>query len=250
VTNPIFARELAGTLKLRRVWLLQCALAVLFSLLIWLRWPTDARVAESGGRAQEVLRLFSYGLLATMLLLLPVFPAISIVREKLRGTLALLLNTPLGPWRIYGGKFAGVLALAGLVLLLSLPAAAACYAMGGVSLSGDLLPVYGILVLTAVQVTAIAFLVSSYSGSTDAAVRWTYGIVLFLTIATLAPHYFFVGSGGWRGMAVEWLRCLSPLAALMAQLGAAELGGQGHVTTDNNPARIPNHSIATALVAG
>ncbi|MEX2027261.1 MAG: hypothetical protein WEH44_08165, partial [Pirellulaceae bacterium] len=107
--NPVLVRELSGTLQLRRVWLLQCALAVMFSLLIWLRWPTDALVAESGGRAQEVLQLFAYGLLATMLLLLPVFPAISIVREKIRGTLALLLNTPMGPWRIYLGKFAGVM---------------------------------------------------------------------------------------------------------------------------------------------
>ncbi len=247
--NPILVRELAGTLRLKRVWLLQCGLAILFSLLIWLRWPTDARVAESGGRAQEVLRLFAYGLLATMLLLLPVFPATSIVREKIRGTLALLLNTPLGPWRIYGGKFAGVMALAALILLLSLPGAAACYAMGGVSLTGDLLPVYGLLVLTAVQTTAVAFLVSSYTGSTDAAVRWTYGVVLLLSIVTLVPHHFLVGVGGLRGTVVEWLRCLSPLAAMMAQLGAADVGGQGILTSVNVPARFAILSLATALVA-
>jgi ABC-type transport system involved in multi-copper enzyme maturation permease subunit len=249
VINPVLVRELSGTLQRRRVWLLQCALAVLFSLLIWLRWPTDALVAESGGRAQEVLRLFSYGLLATMLLLLPVFPATSLVREKIRGTLALLLNTPMGPWRIYFGKFLGVMALAGLVLLLSLPAAAACYAMGGVSLTGDLLPVYAILALTAVQTTAVAFLVSSYAGSTDAAVRWTYGVVLILTIVTLVPHYFFVGAGGLRGIAVEWLRCLSPLSALMAQLGASEFGSQGVVTTINIPGRFAMLSLGMALIA-
>lgn len=248
--NPILVRELSGTLRLRRVWLLQCGLAIAFSLLIWLRWPTDARVAESGGRAQEVLRLFAYGLLATMLLLLPVFPATSLVREKIRGTLALLLNTPQGPWRIYGGKFAGVLLLAGLILLLSLPGAAACYAMGGVSLTGDLLPVYGLLALTAVQTTALAFLVSSYAGSTDAAVRWTYGAVLLLSIVTLVPHHFFVGAGGIRGVAVEWLRCVSPLAALMAQLGAADLGGQGVLTTIDVPGRFVLLSLATSLIAG
>ena len=246
--NPVFSRDLSSVLKLRRVWLLQCGLAVLFSLLIWLRWPTDARIAESGGRSQEVLRLFAYGLLAAMVLLLPVFPATSFVRERLRGTLALLLNTPLLPLRIYLGKFAAAMALSGLLLLLALPASAACYAMGGVSLTGDLLPVFGILALTAVQTTAVALLVSTYAGSTDAAVRWTYGIVLMLSIVTLAPHYFFVGTGGWRGIAIEWLRCFSPLAALMAQLGSAEIGGQGVVTTINIPARFVILSLATALV--
>lgn len=247
--NPILVRELSSALRLKRVWLLECGLAIGFSLLIWLRWPTDARVAESGGRAQEVLRLFAYGLLATMLLLFPVFPATSIVREKIRGTLALLLNTPLGPWRIYAGKFAGVLVLAALILLLGLPGAAACYAMGGVSLTGDLLPVYGLLVLTAVQTTAVAFLVSSYVGSTDAAVRWTYGVILLLSIVTLVPHHFFVGASGLRGVVVEWLRCFSPVAAMMGQLGAGDVGGQGILTAVNVPVRFAILSLATALVA-
>jgi ABC-type transport system involved in multi-copper enzyme maturation permease subunit len=247
--NPLLLRELSGTLRLRRVWLLQCGLAAAFSLLIWLRWPTDARLALSGGRAQEVLRLFAYGLLATVLLLLPVFPATSIVREKIRGTLALLLNTPLGSWRIYGGKFAGVLGLAGIILLLSLPGAAACYAMGGVSLSGDLLPVYGLLVLTVLQVTSLAFLVSSYAGSTDAAVRWTYGLVLLLSVVTLVPHYFFVGASGLRATMVQWLRCASPLAAMMSQLGAGDLGGQGIFTDVDVPARFAIVALATALIA-
>lgn len=246
--TPILLRELSGTLRLRRVWLLQCALAAAFSLLIWLRWPTDARLALSGGRSHEVLRLFAYGLLATVLLLLPVFPATSIVREKIRGTLALLLNTPLGPWRIYAGKFAGVLGLAGTLLLLSLPGAAACYAMGGVSLTGDLLPMYGLLLLTVLQVASLAFLVSSYAGSTDAAVRGAYGLVLVLSVVTMAPHYFFVGAGGWRGIVVEWLRCASPLAA-MSQLGAGDVGAQGILTSANVPGRFAILAPVMALVA-
>ena len=44
-------------------------------------------------------------------------PATSIVREKQRGTLILLLNSPLRPWSIYAGKLIGSL---GFVLLLLL----------------------------------------------------------------------------------------------------------------------------------
>ena len=99
--------------------------------------PSEARMAASGLRSQQVFRLFAYGLLTTILLLLPVFPATSIVRERNQRTLTLLLNSPLGPWRIYFGKLLSALGVSGLVLSLSLPAAAACYASGGVSLTGD-----------------------------------------------------------------------------------------------------------------
>src|SRR4029079_15987907 len=122
---------------------------------------------------------FGYGLLATMLLILPVFPATTIVREKNGGTLALLLNTPLGPWRIFFGKLLTVLGLAGIILALSLPAAAACYALGGVSLTGEFPRVYAVLALAAVECAALGLCVSSLSNSVDGAVRWTYGSVLF-----------------------------------------------------------------------
>ena len=100
----------------------------------------------------------------------PVFPATSIVRERNSGTLALLLNTPLGAWRIFWGKLLSVMSLAGLMLSLSLPAAAACYALGGISLTHDLLAVYGLLLLAALQFAALGLLVSTYATTTDAAV--------------------------------------------------------------------------------
>ena len=101
---------------------------------------------------EQIFRLFSYGLLATLLLLLPVFPATSIVSEKQRGTLALLLNTPAWRWRIFVGKLLAVLALAGMILAMSLPAAGACYSMGGLSLYGDIGKVYQLLMLVALAV--------------------------------------------------------------------------------------------------
>ena len=79
-------------------------------------------------------RLFGYGLLISFIFLVPAYPATSIVREKNQGTLALLLNTPMRPWSIYFGKLLGVLGFAFLPLIMSLPAAAACYTMGGISL--------------------------------------------------------------------------------------------------------------------
>ena len=107
MSNPIIARELVGILRTRKAAAVQIAVAVLFALLVILRWPSDARVDFSGAQAQRVFRVFGYGLLGIVLLFVPVFPATSIVREQKSGTLALLLNSPMRPRSIYFGKMAG-----------------------------------------------------------------------------------------------------------------------------------------------
>jgi len=134
VGNPVLGRELLSLFRSRRMALIQCLLPLGLGLLILLRWPSEGRVALSGSRSQEVFRLFALGLLSAMLLLVPVFPAISIVKEKIRGTLGLLLNTPLGSFKIYFGKLLAILGLAAVVLLSRGGAADLYRAVGGVAL--------------------------------------------------------------------------------------------------------------------
>ena len=110
---------------------------------------------------------------------------------------------------------------------MSLPAAAACYCMGGLSLFGDIGKVYQLLVLVALQYAALGLLVSSYAQSVDSAVRITYGIVLGVSVLTLIPQYFFQGTQGHLAVLSETLQCVSPLAALAAVTGTTNLGGQG-----------------------
>ncbi|MSR58681.1 MAG: ABC transporter permease [Planctomycetaceae bacterium] len=250
MANPLIQRELVTLLRQRRMVLLQCGLATAFALLVVIRWPTEARMALAltGSRSQEVFRLFAYGLLSALLLMLPVFPATSIVRERNSGTLALLLNTPLGAVRIFLGKLLAVLGVAGLILVLSLPAAAACFALGGISLTGDLLAVYLLLALVALQYSALGLLVSTYVTSTDAAVRWTYGLVLALSVLALAPHQFLQGTGTTLADLANWLRCGSPFAALMSLEGAGDLGAAGLVSSGNVAGRFVLISLGlTAL---
>ena len=246
--NPLVSRELVPLLRTRRMFIFQCGLVCLFALLVIVRWPSEARMAASGVRSQQVFRVFAYGLLTTTLLVLPVFPATNIVREKNQGTLALLLNSPLGAWRIYLGKMAGVLGLAGMMLCLSLPAAAACYALGGVSLSGELPVAYAVLALFALESAALGLFVSSYSNSVDGAVRWTYGLVLFLSVLSLGPHQFFQGQEGYLGEVGERLRCLSPFAAMMSVLGAGDVAGQGLLSTADVPGRFAVSSLVITLL--
>ena len=138
--NPIVQRELVGILRTRWALAIQIGCPLVFTLLVLVRWPTEQQVDLAGTRSRQIFALFGYGLLALQLLLAPAFPATAIVQEKVRGTLTQLLNTPMRPWSIYFGKLAGVLGFTSLPLVLSLPAVAACYAMGNLSvmLAGEI----------------------------------------------------------------------------------------------------------------
>ncbi len=233
LNHPIIRRELVSTLRKRRAMVAIVGTAVAFVVLVMLRWPTDARVDLSGAQSRQVFRMFGYGLLASLLLLAPAFPATSMVREKRRGTLALLLNSPMKPWSIYGGKLVANLGFVVLLVVMSVPAAAACYAMGGISLSGELLMLYGILALLILQYTTLALLVSTHANSTESALRITYFCVLFMSIVSLGPYYFLQGTGDWKAYYADWCRCLSPIPAIMHVLGQSGVGSQGIISSTN-----------------
>ncbi len=228
MSNPIIERELIGLLRTRRALVIQTLLAAALAGLVVLRWPSDARVDLTGSGAQQVMRVFSYGLMTLLILLAPVFPATTIVKEKVQGTLALLLNSPMSPWAIYLGKLAGVLGFVVVLMTLSLPTLAACYAMGGVDLFGQVGALYLVLCFVALQYATLGLLVSSHAGSTDAALRMTYGLILVLSVLAMGPHQFLQGTElGVLAQASLLLRSLSPIPAVMEALGQADVGAQG-----------------------
>ena len=248
MNNPIIERELIGTLRTRKAAVLLIGLGVAFALLIIVRWPSDARVELNGTQSRAVFKVFGYGLMTSLLFLAPVFPANSIVREKNQGTLELLLNSTMGPLKIYFGKFVGVLGFVLLLLLMSVPSAAACFAMGGVSLVNDIGMLYALLAVIAVQCTTLSLMVSSYVNSNDAALRMTYGAVLAVSVLTLGPHLFLQGTGGLSATIADWLRCVSPIAAMMEVLGHGDIGGQGRVNVESVATRYNGLALLSSLV--
>jgi ABC-type transport system involved in multi-copper enzyme maturation permease subunit len=174
--------------------------------------------------------VFGYGLMVGLILLAPVFPATSIVREKQQGTLALLLNSPMSPWAILTGKLLGVLGYIVLLILLSLPAAAACFTMGGVD-RGQLVGAYTILFLLAVEYATLGLFISSFANTSDSALRATYGAVLLLSVVTLGPHQFLQGllQDPISSSVIDWVRCVSPIPAMMECLNQSGVASQGLV---------------------
>ena len=227
--NPLIRREFIGILRSPKTFTMLLFLTFLFSATVVLQWPVDSS-SVSGSESLAVFRVFGYGLLAGIVFLVPAFPATSIVNEKNNKTLALLLNSPLRGPAIYFGKIAGVLMFSLLVLLCSLPASAACFAMGGISLSQQLGMLYLILFFMIIQYSTLGMLISSHVQTSDAGVRITYTAVFCLLLVTLIPSAFLRGTSFFPPTlltSAEWLRCLSPLPAMMEILGDGDVGNSG-----------------------
>jgi ABC-type transport system involved in multi-copper enzyme maturation permease subunit len=231
--NPIIRRELLDVLRTRRAIALQLGLAIACALLVLVRWPTRNLDDLEHGRSLQVLRVFGYGLLAGVLLLVPAFPATGFVREKIKGTLALLLNSPMPPWSIYLGKLGGVMGFAAVLLVMTLPAGAACYALGGTGTRGGIFALYAVLAVAALQLSTLALLVSALAQSTDGALRVTYLLILAVCFLTLAPYELLRGGTGIATELASWLRCLSPVPAVMSILGQGDLGSHGMLASDD-----------------
>jgi len=192
--------------------------------------------------------VFGYGLLAGVLVLVPAFPAATLVREKIKGTLALLLDSPLQPWSIYLGKLAGVLGFTAILLVMTFPAAATCYALGGSGVQGGIMALYGLLLLAALQMSTLGLLVSSRSQSTDGALRVTYFLMLVVCVFTLGPHWLLQGSSGISAVLASWLRCLSPIPAVMQVLGQEDVGAHGMSEGSDAVARYALLAVVSSLV--
>jgi ABC-type transport system involved in multi-copper enzyme maturation permease subunit len=225
--NPVISREFFGLLRTRKATAILVSFSAAVSLVVLLRWPTDAFVDPAGARAQQVFRAFCYVSLAGFILLLPAIPATSIVRERIKGTLQLLINSPLSLPAIYFGKLFSSCLFALLLLITSLPAAAACYAMGGIDPLRQLVPVYLLLTILAVEYSALGLLVSAYVRSTDAGVRVTYALVFSLSVLTMAPFHMLQGRAGWLAEISQRVYHLSPLPLTMEIVGQADIAGRG-----------------------
>jgi ABC-type transport system involved in multi-copper enzyme maturation permease subunit len=211
------------------------------------RWPSGDLVELSGARSLEVLRVFGYGLLSAIVLLVPALPATSVVREKVKGTLALLLNAPLRPSSIYLGKLGGVLVFVAVLLAMTLPAVAACHALGGTSSRGGIPALYSVLGLTAVELATLALLISSRAQSIDGSLRATYALVLALCVLPLVPHALLRGGSDFPAQVASWLRALSPIPAVMEILGHGDVGSHGMLGDTGTVGRFMLLSSAVSL---
>jgi ABC-type transport system involved in multi-copper enzyme maturation permease subunit len=185
-----------------------------------MRWPREATIDLVSQGSIQVFRPVAYAIAIAIMMLTPAFPATAIVSERRKGTLVLMLNSPTPPWVIYIGKLLANVLLSVLLFSVSLPAIFACYAMGGISIAGNIVPLVLIFLGMAFQYSALGLWVSSRSQSIDASLRWTYGILLGLVVLSIGPTVLVGKLSGLKAWIAQALTTLSPIPALQQITGA------------------------------
>lgn len=184
----IIERELLGLLRNRRTLLILVTTSIAFAAVVILKWPSSGVSDLNGQQARETWQWLTYAMLGAAILIVPVFPSTSLVNEVRGRTLELLLNSPLSRASIYFGKAGAMLGFVVLLLFATLPAMACCFLMGGLTLT-KVLGLYGFLLLVCTQLVVIGILVGTFCRSTEAALRWSYGLTFAVTIVPTFPDF-------------------------------------------------------------
>lgn len=163
---PLLAKDLVEQAARRRTYVSRVVYAALLCLIFCLaNYRQFARGGPAAfgttGQGKEMFEALVILQFAGILLFLPATMSAALTHEKERGSMALLLLTSLKPRDILMQKYLGRLVPMFTFLLLGLPLLAICYAFGGMT-SDYLLMGLGVLVLTCLQVGALALLCSSF----------------------------------------------------------------------------------------
>jgi ABC-type transport system involved in multi-copper enzyme maturation permease subunit len=237
----VFARESRWRMRGRRAFVVVTIYVAAVSLLMFAVYQflygqalSEARFTSDGLpvdfvsgslSAQIGQAIFGAILVLQTVLTLMVAPAltsgaISVEREK--GTLELLITTPVSTLGLVVGKLISSLAFVFILIAASVPLMSVVFAFGGLA-PEDLLRAYVLLFAVAFGIGAVGLTMSALTKRTQMATVLSYLIVLGLTLGTLALHSYWAATstqredGGFgdvrRQSAPEAIMWLNPLAA-------------------------------------
>lgn len=179
--NAVLMRELRASLRNARPFALIAVYVAVLGAIVVSQFPysREITVEQGGGRLGK--DLYWTFVIAQAMLIFVVLPAIAsgaLSQEREQRTLEPLLLTPLTPLQIVWGKAVGVLSLAGLLLVSTLPLTSLCFLLGGVS-PGELVAAYIVLIGLALFTSSIGLYCSAKWTNTVQATLWCYGLLPF-----------------------------------------------------------------------
>jgi hypothetical protein len=198
LTNPVVVRDLRSQMRGTRSYWYQGAYLLLLGVLALAGYAqatgqglTDApdasyhavSVVDAQGRLQQLYYFIFLTLAALISLIAPALTAASVVGERQRLSLDLLVTTPLTAAELLIGKLVSSVAFLGLLLALSLPASALCVLLGGATL-GDVFRVYALLAVDGVVLAGIGLFFSCAARTNLLAVVWSYAATVGFLFGT------------------------------------------------------------------
>ena len=233
--NAVLMRELRASLRSARPFALLAIYVAVLGAIVVAQFPANQQISIERTATGENAGKQLYWTFVTMqaLLIVLVLPSIAsgaLSQEREQRTLEALLLTPLTPLQIVWGKAVGVLSLAGLLLLSTLPLTSLCFLLGGVS-PGELVAAYAVLLGLAIFTTSIGIYCSAKWANTVKATLICYAILpLFLGLMVLFGAVGIIVAAlalfGMIAMAVfrawrAWGEKPSGISTLSHRMGAA-----------------------------
>ena len=210
--NPIFLREFRANTRCRKTLMMVLLLVSSLTAMLLLLWPRSGIFTQSN--SNEIFSVFLNINLAMILLLTPGFVASTITQERENKSFDLLFTSLLTPIQIMFGKLFSSLAVAFMVVVISMPITAVCALSGGISVP-LLLRAYSIILLATLTYGLLGLAASSICHRSFTALVTTYVGIMLLAGATWLPSVLLSNLIGGRSL---WLviRSLSPFEALFA----------------------------------
>lgn len=183
---PLFEREMLEQAHRARTFVLRvmfaCALFVAALFYSSASSGTSLLITAFGmsGQGRLILDALVWMLFVAIYLFGPALASGVVTSEKERDTLTLLYLTRLGPWHVVLEKFLSRLVPLLALLLLALPLLAFAYAFGGVTRYMIGIALW-FLLLTVIQVTAVAVMCSTVCRTTSSSFVMTYATLAMLT---------------------------------------------------------------------
>lgn len=184
--NPVLQHELLANLRRPRAFLLLFAYVALLGGVVLLAWPQQ-RVVDMAQpvAAQRLVGLFFFGQYLLASLMAPSFAAGAITGEKERGSLEMLLASPLRPGAVVFGKLLASLTHLAILMLSALPIVMLCLPLGGVQVF-EVLGAYVAMLASITLFGMISLWASSHFQRTASALVVSYLIILPLALVSVS----------------------------------------------------------------
>lgn len=197
--NPILAREIDHRMRDDRTYWIPTVYTFILGVVTLVTYlmaiqTSDASIPVEGWAVgKTIFHVIAFTQMTLIILLVPSVSAGAITGERDRGTLAMLLVTPMPRRRIAVGKLLSSILYVLLLMSTSIPFAALSFGFGGTDLR--LLGItYGCLIVTVLFLASMGLAVSTFMRRTVPAMLLAYGLVAALIAgsgaAELAHHAF------------------------------------------------------------
>lgn len=189
--NPLLRKEFRQRMRTKRAPVVITAYVVSMSLLTFFLLYENVQgqlLPLLPIRSEQVFVILSLLQMTVVAFMTPAFAAGSISGERERRTLAVLLTTPLSPFRILGGKVLSSSALLSLLLVTTLPLYSLVFLFGG-AVPQEVVAVLMFQLFTIVLIATLSVLWSTIALRSGWSTVLSYATVAWMVMVTGAIGY-------------------------------------------------------------